>query len=102
MGLKSKLSTEKFHCIFPYDLVDYLDTEVCSNSISDEVSIGSNSSSSAKESTRLDCKISNLEKNLEDNDLQSTRYGSLKGARIFKINDNTLVLLVQVESYVNR
>ena len=102
MGLKSELSSENFHYVFPHDLVDYLDTEVCSNSISDEVSIGSNSSSSIEENTRLDCEISNLEKILEDNDLQPTGYRSSKGARMFKIDNDTLVFLTQVESYTNR
>ena len=91
IGLKSKLSSEKFCYVFPHDLVDYLNVVVCSNDISNEVSTGSNSSSSSEEVTRLDYEICNLEKILEDNNLQPTRYRSSEGARMIKIDDNKLV-----------
>ena len=61
-GLKSKLLSDKFYDVYPCNLIDYLNSAVYSNNISDEVSTSSNSSLSSGENTRLDCKISNLEK----------------------------------------
>ena len=104
MGLKSDLSSEKFHYVFPHSFLNYLEGVSNDDYYSDEDNNSIESSlcnsindEEGKSNTCIEQELENIEKNIKDTNADSEGKTRSSGARYFKIDDDNIVFLTQVE-----
>ena len=100
LGMKSFVSSDDFYYIFPHDYISFIEENI---DISDYnlVCIEENKSEENIEEN-IENNIKEILKLVEEDEIDKEEFGKSKGAKMYKVNKDSIVFLTQAESYIFR